>query len=217
MDHRATQIGIRQACSSDRDAIGDFLAGLSLRTRYRRFFAGVMPVTTAMLRRLAGGGMAGGDTASSDMGGDDRIDALLATEDGAIIGHAMAADTRGPSGAQVTEIGVVVADARQGRGVGSALVRALADRAQARGATVIVMDVLAENREALAMITHHFPAARHDRSGPYVTIHISLPRYQEKQLREPFARTRQPQLCRQPGHGRKRHLRQRAAADLSVG
>ncbi|HYZ53161.1 MAG TPA: GNAT family N-acetyltransferase [Streptosporangiaceae bacterium] len=215
-DDRATQIEIRQACSSDRDAIGDFLAGLSLRTRYLRFFAGVMPVTPAMLHRLAGGGMADGDAASGGTGGD-HIDALLATEDGAIIGHAMAVGTRGSSGAQVTEIGVVVADARQGQGVGSALMRALAGRAQARGATVIVMDVLAENQETLAMITNHFPAARHHRSGPYVTIHVPLARYQEEQPREPFARTRQPQPCGQPGHDRKRHLRQRAAAGLPVG
>ena len=40
-----------------------------------------------------------------------------------------------PPGGLVTEIGVVVADAWQGRGMGSALVRALISRAQARGVT----------------------------------------------------------------------------------
>jgi hypothetical protein len=79
------------------------------------------------------------------------------------------------------------------------------------------MDVLAENREMLAMITNHFPAARHDRSGPQVTIHVPLPRYQEEQPREPFVRTPQSQPCGQPRHGRKRHLGQRAAAGLPVG
>lgn len=157
-----TEIEIRQACSADCDAIRDFFAGLSLRTRYLRFFAGVQPVTDAMLRLLTGCG--------------DHTDAMVATEDGAIIGHAMATDITGPAGAHAAEIGVVVADARQGHGVGSALVRALAGRAQARGTTVILMEVLAENREMLAMITNHFPAARHHLSGPYIAIHAPLPR-----------------------------------------
>ena len=60
----------------------------------------------------------------------------------------------------VTEIGVVVADAWQGRGVGSALVGALIRRAQARGVTSLIMDVLAGNRQALALIAGHWAAAR---------------------------------------------------------
>ena len=79
-------------------------------------------------------------------------DALVATRNGAIIGHAMAVDTRRSPGAAATEIGVVVADAWQGRGVGSGLIRALAARAQARGATTLAMEVMAENRRVLAMI-----------------------------------------------------------------
>jgi GNAT superfamily N-acetyltransferase len=167
VDAAAARIEIRQACGADRDAIRDFFAGLSLRTRYLRFFTGVQPVTDAMLRLLAGCG--------------DHTDTVVATEDGAIIGHAMATDTTGPAGTHAVEIGVVVADARQGHGVGSALVRALAGRAQARGTAVILMEVLAENREMLAMITNHFPAAQHHHSGPYVAIHAPLPRSPEEQ------------------------------------
>jgi acetyltransferase len=108
-------------------------------------------------------------------GGSERIDVVVAVDGGAIIGHAMACDTAGPGGARVTEIGVVVADARQGRGVGSALVRALLARALARGVTAVTMEVLAENRQVLGMIAHYWPAARHDQSGPYVTIEARLP------------------------------------------
>jgi L-amino acid N-acyltransferase YncA len=152
--------GIRQARSADCDAIRDFLAGLSPRTRYLRFFTGAPSSTAAALRLLAGGG--------------DNTDAVLATKAGAIIGHAMAADTTGRHGARVAEIGVAVADAWQGQGVGSALTRALADRARARGASTLAMDVLAENQQVLAMIAHHWPAARYDHSGGYVTIHARL-------------------------------------------
>jgi ribosomal protein S18 acetylase RimI-like enzyme len=210
-DGPAAGIEIRPARPSDHDAIRDFLVGLSLRTRYLRFFAGVVPATPAMLRRLTGGAPT---PAAPGAGGGEHVDALLATEDDVIIGHAMATDTREPSGSRVTEIGVVVADARQRRGVGSALTRALASRAQARGATVILMDVLAENRDMLAMITNHFPAADHQRSGPYVSIHIPLPRDQEEQPRESLTRAPEPEP---PGHGRQRRGPRRAAAGLPVG
>jgi ribosomal protein S18 acetylase RimI-like enzyme len=155
------RIGIRQAGNGDCDAIRAFLAGLSPQTRYLRFFTGAPAVSTATVRRLAGDG--------------ENIDAVVATEAGAIIGHAMAADQTDASGAHVTEIGVTVTDTRQGRGVGSALTRELTARAKARGATAMAMDVLAENRKVLSMIAGHWPAASYDRSGPYVTIRTTLP------------------------------------------
>lgn len=156
----AGQVGIRQASGADCDAIGRFLAALSPKSLYLRFFTGAPPVTGAMLRRMAGEG--------------GNVDVVVATEDGTIIGHAMAAETSGPAGARVTEIGVAVTDARQGRGIGTALTRELAARAGARGTRTVTMDVLAENRRALAMIGRAWPAARYERSGPFVTIRASL-------------------------------------------
>ena len=150
---------IRQAGGDDLGTLRDFLAGLSPQTRHLRFFAGA-PASAAMLRVLAGQ--------------RPGTDALVATWNGAVIGHAMAVDTAGPPGMAATEIGVVVADAWQGRGLGSGLVRALAARARARGATTLVMEVMAENRRMLAMIAGRWPDARHDRSGAYVTVHARL-------------------------------------------
>ena len=152
---------IRQACYSDHPAIRDFLGGLSLRARYLRFFTGAVSASPAMLRVLAGGG--------------DHIDVVVAVEGGVIVGHAMASDTADPGGVPVTEIGVVVTDARQGQGVGSALLRTLAARAQARGISTVTMEVLAENRQVLGMIAHYWPAARQEMSGAYVTVSASLP------------------------------------------
>ncbi|HLX49532.1 MAG TPA: GNAT family N-acetyltransferase [Streptosporangiaceae bacterium] len=166
-DSRRT--AIRQAGTGDCDAIRAFLAGLSPQTRYLRFFTGAPGANTAAVRRLAGDG--------------ENIDAVVATEAGAIIGHAIAADLTDASGARITEIGVTVTDARQGQGVGSALTRELAARAKARGATAMAMDVLAENRRALSMIAGHWPAARYDRSGPYVTIHTVLPEQEDDRRR----------------------------------
>jgi GNAT superfamily N-acetyltransferase len=123
-----------------------------------------------MLRILAGGG--------------ERIDVVVAVDGGAIIGHAMACDTAGP-GARATEIGVVVADARQGRGVGSALVRALLARALARGVTAVTMEVLPENRQVLAMIADHWPTARRDQSGGGIAIRAPLAPPGQRRLSRP--------------------------------
>ena len=170
-----TQVDIRQACYADHAALRDFLRGLSPRSRYLRFFTGGVSTSPATLRMLAGGG--------------DHIDAVVAVEDGVVIGHAMASDTAGPGGSRMTEIGVVVTDACQGRGVGSALIRTLAARARARGITSLTMEVLAENRTMLEIIAHYWPAARHQQSGPYVTVQARLPQAgQQRRLHHPEQR-----------------------------
>jgi hypothetical protein len=108
-------------------------------------------------------------------GGSPRTDVLVATTgDGMIIGHAMAGDRAGPGGTLLTEIGVVVADDHRGQGVGSALVRQLVARAEVRGATAVVMEVLAENRQVLTMIADHWPVASEERSGAYITFSARL-------------------------------------------
>ena len=150
---------IRPACAADRPAIGDFFAGLSVQARYLRFFSPITP-GPALLNLLCGG--------------DGASDALLATRGGVIIGHGMAADVSGPCGSAGTDIGVVVADAWQHQGVGSALVRALATGAQVRGVTAVTMDVMYGNDRALAMIKGHWPDARPRRSRDCYTICVQL-------------------------------------------
>jgi GNAT superfamily N-acetyltransferase len=183
-------------CAADHQALRDFLTGLSLQARYLRFFTGASPTRPAMLRVLAGGG--------------EHIDVVVAVDGGAIIGHAMACDAAGPGGARATEIGVVVADARRGRGVGSALVRALLARALARGVTAVTMEVLAENRQVLAMIAHHWPAARRDQSGGGVGISVPLAGPADRYLPRPAQRwAPQPAPRRVPPPGKRRLSRPR--------
>jgi GNAT superfamily N-acetyltransferase len=146
-------------------ALSDFFAGLSPQTRYLRFFAPVTP-GPGLVRRMSGG--------------DGRADAVVAVRDGVIIGHAMAADRAGPRGARTADAGVVVADAWQGLGVGSALMRALVTGARARGVTSLTMDVLPGNRRMLAMIAGHWPAARIEGSADFVTFRIRLPRRRQQ-------------------------------------
>jgi GNAT superfamily N-acetyltransferase len=180
---------IRRPRSSDLAALSHFFAGLSRRTRVRRFFAPIMP-TSAMIRRLAGGA--------------GEVDAVIATADGAIIGHAMAADRAGPDGDPMAEIGVVVADAWQGQGIGSALMGALISRARARSVTALVMDVLPGNHEVLAMILGHWTEARTDHSADCVTVHVRLPQPERPRahaapgLRAPGAPDAWPPVDRRP-------------------
>ena len=166
---------IRPACPADRGALVDFFAGLSAQTRYLRFFGPLTP-TPALLHLLSGG----------------AAHAVVAVRDGVIVGHAMAADRtepKDPEGARVTDIGVVVADAWQGRGLGSALMRALVAGARARGVTWMAMDVLHANPRVLAMIRDHWPSAHLDVSRECVSARIRL---LPDQPRRPLARATRP-------------------------
>ena len=182
-DGRVTA-AIRPVRPEDLAALGDFFAGLSVEARYLRFFAPVTP-TYGLLHLLSGG--------------PANVDAIVAVADGVIVGHAMAADSPGdhgdPCGARVTDVGVVVADAWQRRGVGAALMRTVVTRAQARGVTGLVMDVLPGNRVVLAMIIGHWPDAAIGHSPDSLDIRIplpSLPLYQPRrpQLRPPSEQVR---------------------------
>jgi GNAT superfamily N-acetyltransferase len=164
-DGRAA-VAIRQARpEEDLVALSDFFAGLSAHTRYLRFFGPVTP-GAALLQTLSGAA--------------DNVDALVAVRGGVIVGHAMAVDRAGPWGTRVTDIGVVVDDAWQGRGVGAALMRALVTGAQARGVTTLEMDVLDGNRQVLAMVTGHWPAARVDHTPDGLAIRVRLPQASSK-------------------------------------
>jgi GNAT superfamily N-acetyltransferase len=207
---------LRPAGAADTDALRVFLTGLSLRTRYLRFFAGVLPVTPAFLRRMSG-----------ITAGGDLVDALVVTQDSAgqqvVIGHGMATDTRDDAGRPVTELAVVVADDQRGRGAGSALIRTLTVRAQARGATTLLLDVLAENREMLGLVAHYFPGAGYHRSGPYLAIRVPLPApFPDPIPALPEEQPGEPSIARPGDTGRAwcgagRGVRGGAGAHLSVG
>jgi ribosomal protein S18 acetylase RimI-like enzyme len=164
---RTAGTAIRPVSPADEAVLRDFFAALSVESRYLRFFAPVTP-SCGLLDLMAGK--------------PAHVDAIIAVADGEIVGHAMAADRpapqvpAGPGEPRATDVGVVVADAWQRRGVGAALMRALIDRAQVRGVTALAMDVLPGNRRVLAMITGHWPEAAIGRSADSVDIRIPLPR-----------------------------------------
>jgi GNAT superfamily N-acetyltransferase len=173
-------ITIRPAGRADAEAIRSFITGLSPRTQYRRFFAGVSPPSSALLRGLAGAGN-GADIVVATRrvagrSGPDRSGPQCGQPDCGepLIGHAMAADRIASDGMRTVEIGLVVADASQRRGVGSALLRVLLARAFARGARTVVMEVLPGNKDVLAMIARRWPAACYERTADSVVVRARL-------------------------------------------
>ena len=155
------RVEYRTAAAADRDAMLSFLTGLSLRTRFLRFFSPASPPSPAVLRGMCGGGL--------------TTDALIATDGAAIVGHGMAADSRSPEGCLVSDIGVVVADRWQNRGLGSQILDQVVARAVARGVSVLVMDVLPENKQMLAMIARRWADAGYRFGGDAVTARVYLP------------------------------------------
>jgi GNAT superfamily N-acetyltransferase len=157
----AGPVEYRSVVAADCDAMLSFLTGLSLRTRFLRFFAPASPPSPAVLRGMCGGGR--------------TTDAIVATHDGVIVGHAMAADSLSPEGCLVSDIGVVVADRWQNLGIGSQVLDRVVARATARGVSVLVMDVLPENKQMLAMISRRWAGVGYRFAGDAVTARVYLP------------------------------------------
>lgn len=122
-----SSVRIRPARETDEASLRDFLEGLSPESRWLRFQAvGVDLESTA--RRWAG----------SDGCSDCSIVALAG---GRVVGQA-SYDRTGPDRA---EVGFAVTDAFQGRGVGTLLLRRLAESADEDGISIFEAQVLPEN------------------------------------------------------------------------
>ncbi|HEX3923525.1 MAG TPA: GNAT family N-acetyltransferase [Streptosporangiaceae bacterium] len=172
-------IRIRPAHAADCAAIGAFVAGLSPRARFLRFFGPASPPSSSVLRSMCGAGLTSDVLLATDRHGHGQGDDRDNQGDGdyadrMVIGHAMAADSVAPDGALVTDVGLVVADRWQHHGVGSDLLGRLVARAQKRGVSRLSMDVLPENRPMLTLIAHRWPDARYAFGPDAVTVRVGL-------------------------------------------
>lgn len=139
---------LRTAGPGDAGEVSDFVCRLSVRSRYLRFFAAVAPPSTSLLRALCGG---------------TGADVLVVTgPDGRVMAHGMAADDPVPGAGGnglASNIGLMVADEWQSRGLGTLLLATLVARAARRGARSLVLDVLPENHRMLGIIARRWPDA----------------------------------------------------------
>jgi RimJ/RimL family protein N-acetyltransferase len=153
-------VQIRQVRPDDAAALVLAYANLGEQSRYRRFFTVMPELPEATLK------------AAVEV---DHVDheALVAvplpsTE---IVGECRF--IRLPDQPDTAEIGVTVVDAWQGRGLGSALLACLSERAVVAGIEYFTAEILAENRTMLALLPGLGQVETESR-GPVVTARVEL-------------------------------------------
>jgi acetyltransferase len=149
---------LRQLGPSDRPALIDAFSRLSRESRYRRYAVAKAELTRVDLDRLT----------DVDPPRSDAVGAFV----GELVGVAQYAggdEARGP------ELGIVVVDEWQGRGVGHALANRMIARARALRHPRLHAHVLVDNRRALQFMRRlgFRPAAR---DGTFVAHELDLRR-----------------------------------------
>ncbi len=153
-------VRIRQIRPDDAPALVRAYANLGEQSRYRRFFTVMPELPEATLKAAV----------EVDHADHEALVAapLLSTE---IVGECRF--IRVPDQPDTAEIGVTVVDAWQGRGLGSALLARLSERALEAGIDYFTAEVLAENRTMLALLPG-LGQVETERRGPVVTARVEL-------------------------------------------
>ncbi len=155
------RIVVRPPRPGDHGSVGGFLIGLSLVSRYHRFFSGIRNITAELVDAML--------TVTSTQW------VLLALDGETVVGHAMAVRADG----QAVDIGVVVADAYQYRGVGRRLAHELSAVLTASGSTRVRCDVLQENQVVLEWSRRFLADSRLEPDGETITVCGTLAGYKE--------------------------------------
>ena len=133
-----TSVTLRTLRPDDRDIESAFVHGLSPETRHNRLLGGAIAITREYIERLV----------NVDYSRDMALAATAMLDDETLIGVARyVLDKDGKS----AEFAVVVADAWQGRGIGTRLMTKLIEIARRRGVKRLYGDILATNRPMLEL------------------------------------------------------------------
>jgi RimJ/RimL family protein N-acetyltransferase len=134
-----TRVVIRPITPQDRAEIAAAVRHLSPESRYKRFLGGLDALDERTLRYL------------TEIDHHDH-EALVAFDAADGHGVGVARYARTPGGSEAAELAVVVADAWQGQGLGTLLVRKVIDRARDEGIGRLTALVLATNAEMLDLL-----------------------------------------------------------------
>ena len=153
-------VRLRQVRPGDAAALARAYANLGEQSRYRRFFT-VMPELPESTLKAA---------VEVD---HENHEALVAVplRSAEIVGECRF--IRNADQPDSADAGVTVVDAWQGRGLGSALLIRLSERALELGIEYFTADVLAENRTMLALL-RRLGKVETESSGPVVTARIEI-------------------------------------------
>ena len=157
-----TPVEVRPIRPDDRQALADGLQQLSPESRYRRFFSPVARLTEAQLTYL------------TEVDHHDH-EALVAVEPGTERGIGVARFIRSDSDPELAEFAVAVADDWHERGVGTALIHRLTQRAREEGITRFTGTILEENRPMLDLVEELGDVRVRDRAAGAVEIEVDLP------------------------------------------
>ena len=134
----APELTVRPIRPADKDALLDLFERLSSRSRLRRFLA---PKPSLSRRELA---------YFTEV--DHRTHEALVAVDADGVLHAVARYACGPGETTVGDVAFAVADAAQGRGIGTGLARLLFDDARANGLVRLQAMTLPENAPARKLL-----------------------------------------------------------------
>jgi RimJ/RimL family protein N-acetyltransferase len=153
-------VRMRQVQPDDAPALVRAYANLGEQSRYRRFFTVMPELPEATLKAAV----------EVDHTDHEALVAvpLLSTE---IVGECRF--IRLPDQPDTAEVGVTVVDAWQGRGLGSALLARLSERALEAGIEYFTAEVLAENRTMLALLPS-LGQVETESHGPVVSARVEL-------------------------------------------
>ena len=156
------RIEIRPIRPDDREQLADGLRRMSPESRYRRFFSPVESLTESQLTYL------------TEVDHHDH-EALVALEPGTDRGIGVARFIRSNTEPDLAEFAVAVADDWHRRGVGTALLHRLTERAREEGIRRFSASILEENRPMLALADELGDVQVRDRAAGAVEIEVELP------------------------------------------
>jgi RimJ/RimL family protein N-acetyltransferase len=158
----AEGVEIRPIEPEDRAALADGIRRMSAESRYRRFFAPIDHLTEEQLTYL------------TEVDHRDH-EALVATEPDTGRGIGVARFIRSETDPEIAEFAVAVADDWHRRGVGTALLHRLTERARDEGIRRFSASILEENRPMLELADELGDVEVRERAGGAVEIEVELP------------------------------------------
>jgi RimJ/RimL family protein N-acetyltransferase len=153
-------VRVRQVRPEDAPALARAYANLGEQSRYRRFFTAMPELPGRTLN------------AAVDV---DHVnhEALVATPPRAAEILAECRFVRSQDRPDTADVGVTVVDAWQGRGLGTALLACLSERALEVGVQYFTAEILAENRTMLGLLPALGPVET-SRNGPVVSARVEI-------------------------------------------